>query len=388
MLYPLGRYNVNFDLSAMAVLVVLLFFQVYLNKKRSKGNIAFMSLIVVAFSSCLLEFLALMMRNNSQLFIYNVALVVNCGEQFTHALTLLAVYVFIGYYSHPERRFTLVERGLMLLPLVVLALLLFLPTERGRIFTLLPGGYYVRGPWYGLMFVYTLFYLGGSLWSILRHRAKLGVNFYWLIGLGLCYMAAYYWDYLNPYLKASNFVAVILILVAAFVLNRADTVHWKGIGIYDALSTIKNRSGLRLDTPCMCQGRVAAAMLDIDKFKRFNDVYGHQRGDEVIHHCGVELNKLFPEQCYRYGGDEFVIITHLPAAQFVERLHLLRQRIAQVQIVGVAEPIYITVGYAFGEPKDIGDILSLIDAADGNLYRGKKSKQTRIVGPDTLVDAE
>lgn len=386
MIYPLGRYNVNFDLSAMAVLLVLLFFQVYLNKNRGRADIALMVLICVAFSSCLLEFLALMMRNNSQLFNYDIALAINCGEQFTHALTLMLVYVFIGFYSHPQRNFTRLERVLMTVPLVALGMMLLVPLWRSHIFNLLPGGYYVRGPWYGLMFGYTLLYLGGSLVSILRHRQTLGVNFYWLIGLGCCYMVAYYLDFEHPYFKASNFVAVILILVASFVLNRADTVHWKGIGTYDALSTIKNRSGLRLDAQRMCQGRVAVAMLDIDKFKRFNDVYGHQRGDDVIHHCGLELNKLFPEQCYRYGGDEFVIITHLPAAQFVERLFLLRQRIAELQLEGVAEPIYITVGYCFGEPTDIGDMLSLIDAADGNLYRGKKATRTRIVGPEAIID--
>jgi len=43
MFYPMGRYNLNFDISAMAVLLVLLFFQVYLSMNRRHSDKAFMA---------------------------------------------------------------------------------------------------------------------------------------------------------------------------------------------------------------------------------------------------------------------------------------------------------------------------------------------------------
>ena len=63
MFYPMGRYNLNFDISAMAVLLVLLFFQVYLSMNRRHSDKAFMALVVVMFFACFFDLWAVVMRN-------------------------------------------------------------------------------------------------------------------------------------------------------------------------------------------------------------------------------------------------------------------------------------------------------------------------------------
>ncbi|HCP05354.1 MAG TPA: diguanylate cyclase, partial [Pseudomonas sp.] len=82
----------------------------------------------------------------------------------------------------------------------------------------------------------------------------------------------------------------------------------------------------RYDSP------VSLVIFDIDHFKRVNDTYGHQTGDEVIRSVAEITSRLARETDFagRYGGEEFVVLlpgTHLEgAAQFAERL---RQAVEQ-----------------------------------------------------------
>lgn len=48
--------------------------------------------------------------------------------------------------------------------------------------------------------------------------------------------------------------------------------------------------------------------IDIDKFKQVNDVFGHHVGDTVLIHVGKTLNQAFPNQAYRYGGEELGVL--------------------------------------------------------------------------------
>lgn len=54
--------------------------------------------------------------------------------------------------------------------------------------------------------------------------------------------------------------------------------------------------------------RYAIAMVDVDYFKRFNDRYGHQVGDQVLRFIGTRLKKLSFGRAFRYGGEEFALI--------------------------------------------------------------------------------
>ena len=86
MFYPMGRYNLNFDISAMAVLLVLLFFQVYLSMNRRHSDKAFMALVVVMFFACFFDLWAVVMRNAPSLFPYNVAVTCHICREATHAV--------------------------------------------------------------------------------------------------------------------------------------------------------------------------------------------------------------------------------------------------------------------------------------------------------------
>jgi GGDEF domain-containing protein len=76
--------------------------------------------------------------------------------------------------------------------------------------------------------------------------------------------------------------------------------------------------------------RFAIAMIDVDHFKRFNDTYGHDTGDQVLRMVAARLAKVGGGgKAFRYGGEEFAIVfAHCDADEAEDHLELLRETIA------------------------------------------------------------
>lgn len=130
--------------------------------------------------------------------------------------------------------------------------------------------------------------------------------------------------------------------------------------------------------------RVALVMLDIDHFKKFNDIYGHALGDRVIQHVGQVLRAL-PSHAVasRYGGEEFCIIlqncTDLDSAQnFAEGL---RVKIQSLRIkVRITDKIIDTITASLGVAVFTrGDTMeTLLDRADKALYKAKHNGRNQV----------
>ena len=117
-------------------------------------------------------------------------------------------------------------------------------------------------------------------------------------------------------------------------------------------------------------------MFDIDHFKRFNDTYGHQLGDEVIREVARITKQLARETDFagRYGGEEFVVM--LPdtaiegAMQFAERL---RHAVARLDIDHMDEVLKVTVSLGVAELHEgMTTHQELIEVADKALYQSKE----------------
>ncbi|HEY5808630.1 MAG TPA: GGDEF domain-containing protein [Povalibacter sp.] len=119
--------------------------------------------------------------------------------------------------------------------------------------------------------------------------------------------------------------------------------------------------------------------LDLDEFKRFNDTYGHARGDDVLRGVAQTLNETFRrggDFVARYGGEEFAVV--LPgvdarrAALYAERL---RRRIWRMHIpygaAQMTDRVTISGGVATVMPPMIATAEELLGAADKALYRAK-----------------
>jgi diguanylate cyclase len=130
----------------------------------------------------------------------------------------------------------------------------------------------------------------------------------------------------------------------------------------------------------------AATMLviDIDNFKQINDNHGHKIGDGVLMHVAEVLRTTLrtSDICGRMGGDEFAVLlpnTDLAAAQDVA--NKIRQRIDEdpLNIDSGALPFTLSIGVA----DDAHDVETLLNHADMQMYRAKRSGKNSVVSSGT-----
>jgi len=124
-------------------------------------------------------------------------------------------------------------------------------------------------------------------------------------------------------------------------------------------------------------------MFDIDRFKQFNDTFGHDAGDAVLREVGVLLRTRFRAEdiACRYGGEEFVVI--LPEAFLDDtrtRAEELREAAKHLHVSPRGRAlgsVTVSVGVAvFPDHGVTGD--TLLQAADAALYRAKQNGRDRI----------
>jgi len=115
--------------------------------------------------------------------------------------------------------------------------------------------------------------------------------------------------------------------------------------------------------------------MDVDNFKKYNDLYGHQAGDALLVETANLLTNSVRENvdsAYRYGGDEFVmLLPHLPAAQTIGVAERICAKFDQLKF----EPTSLSIGIAKFIEKSGSieqDIQDMIQRADSALYAAKK----------------
>jgi diguanylate cyclase (GGDEF)-like protein len=159
----------------------------------------------------------------------------------------------------------------------------------------------------------------------------------------------------------------------------------------DKLTGLPNRATLDAflshEVGARIGGRVPRAlgliMIDVDKFKNFNDTYGHQAGDEVLRMVGSVLNKLTRkgDMAARYGGEEFAMIVS-QTTPFGLKTMADRLRIAIAEQVLDWEGHRLSVTASFGcaclaVAESEGDARALIKVADHFLYKAKENGRNR-----------
>ena len=154
----------------------------------------------------------------------------------------------------------------------------------------------------------------------------------------------------------------------------------------DFLTGLNNRRQLlRLGLPMLASARrsatpLAVAMLDIDHFKRVNDTWGHDAGDEVLARIGQLLKASFRSSdiVARFGGEEFCILAPgLSPEEAFSLFDAFRLRLAEERFTFDGEQVAITI--SIGVSSDVVDSLdTMIAAADTQLYRAKERGRNRV----------
>lgn len=138
------------------------------------------------------------------------------------------------------------------------------------------------------------------------------------------------------------------------------------------------------------QAQIEIIFIDIDYFKIYNDLYGHQAGDDCLKKVAQTIARCAKRPfdfCARYGGEEFVLVLHGPPGEYARSLpELIRHDVMDLTIAHegsqVANFVTVSVGVALAQPSLGRSLTGAIQTADEALYQAKQEGRNRVVFKD------
>jgi two-component system, cell cycle response regulator len=199
-------------------------------------------------------------------------------------------------------------------------------------------------------------------------------------------------DFITKPLKLDHVVFIInrVLETRSLRIKAQETDYYKELSNRDELTKISNFRHfsyvlqLEIDRQLRYHRPLTLLIIDIDDFKRCNDMHGHLTGDLVL----VKVASLLTTQIRscdfvaRYGGDEFTVI--LPEISEKEALAVCRRimkSIEQCEFQSFEKesigPLSVTIGIA-SFPQNANDSKELIEKADRAMYAGKRAGKNRV----------
>ena len=133
---------------------------------------------------------------------------------------------------------------------------------------------------------------------------------------------------------------------------------------------------------------VVFAMLDVDYFKKYNDHYGHLKGDQILRNLVKVLQNTLPKNAFvaRYGGEEFAILLHdIPHPAIAPLMQKVLQAVRDAAFEHVAREDYkqyvtLSMGVAWmTRERAYTHVDDFMKAADANLYQAKHAGRDQVV---------
>jgi diguanylate cyclase (GGDEF)-like protein len=144
---------------------------------------------------------------------------------------------------------------------------------------------------------------------------------------------------------------------------------------FDSLTGLYNRASFdKIMLNIVKPKTLSVIILDIDDFKSVNDAFGHDYGDKVIKTVASVIRGSFDKhyKCYRYGGDEFSIISHEIDQEKIDlQLRTMTELLAKIRENGSVIPT-VSYGYSIFRGGDTLDFHKIIEEADAEMYHFKK----------------
>jgi diguanylate cyclase (GGDEF)-like protein len=160
---------------------------------------------------------------------------------------------------------------------------------------------------------------------------------------------------------------------------------------HDELTGLPNRRALmtwgqeRLATQDDFSRGTGLLMIDLDKFKEINDVYGHATGDVALSHFAVSAGTDVRrgDLLCRWGGEEFAVllldVDEATTHAIADRILVNAERRPVPGPEGLQIPITVSIGAAWMPPDHPACIVSLLRAADTTLYQAKATGRNRLI---------
>ena len=158
----------------------------------------------------------------------------------------------------------------------------------------------------------------------------------------------------------------------------------KELNIIDPLTNLYNRRYLneKIENICTSKNEISFIMMDIDYFKLYNDNYGHINGDKALIDVAKVIKSVFKDDMvFRYGGEEFAVISDKSVEELIKYIEDLRLEIHNENIrheySKVSDRITLSIGLASAKLYTNDDVIRLNKIADENLYKSKQQGRNR-----------
>lgn len=188
--------------------------------------------------------------------------------------------------------------------------------------------------------------------------------------------------------------AIVRARVRTQLTLKAQSDVLRQMAFIDGLTGIWNRRAFddRLSTERLRAGRnrqpLSVVLIDVDFFKRYNDHYGHQAGDDCLRRVAHGLRALLnrpADMLARYGGEEFVcVLPETDAAGALEVAGRLERGVRALALPhahsDAAEVVTVSLGVATLGAEPTGTTPDLLARADAQLYRAKTEGRGRACG--------
>jgi len=208
----------------------------------------------------------------------------------------------------------------------------------------------------------------------------------WILALIAVIVALHF--VLNTQLATAYFMIAGLILLTSIIINSNNLAY------KDELTQMPSRRALKQQLASLGK-TYSLAMVDVDHFKKLNDNYGHDVGDEVLKMLAAHLLSVEGGgKAYRYGGEEFTIVfAGKDASIAFVYLDALRNKIASKPFIvrnkkrpkeksakkptksANTQKLNVTVSIGVAENQATQDIMK---SADNALYKAKKKGRNRV----------
>jgi diguanylate cyclase (GGDEF)-like protein len=192
------------------------------------------------------------------------------------------------------------------------------------------------------------------------------------------------------------FTARLFLILAGLLLLIALLLNLRQLAYYDELTGLPSRRALR-QTLMALGSRYSIAMVDVDHFKKLNDSYGHDVGDQVLRMLATRLRRVKGGKAFRYGGEEFTLVFGGRLADEVEPLldqlreaisdHPFRLRHRSRPAKAPNKPrktpdtpsLQISVSIGLADSEQGANSQAIMELADQALYSAKKKGRNRVV---------
>lgn len=189
--------------------------------------------------------------------------------------------------------------------------------------------------------------------------------------------AGFFW-FINSLIVFTFLITYTLILIRTTIRSEEAM---KQMSYVDHLTGLYNRHYMmeQLSAIDSFDPSAAVIMIDIDDFKKINDIYGHNAGDYVL----KNLSDIMRSSCEgnvisRWGGEEFLILS-TGSKDIHSRMGDLRKKVESTDFVFDGNKIDVTITIGLAEKKDTRSIDKWIQRADEKLYQGKNSGKNVVI---------